>query len=285
MLFIVNRPFKNRSYYKGVMTVNTLRIGVAQIPQTDNISANLGKVLQFIEKAGGQGVELLCFPETHLAGYRAGILAPDAPCDADTLEHATDTVRTHCAKYTLGVILGTETPNPGGKPFNSALVLDQEGKTLALHHKSRLTPVDARGYSPGKGPTAFTFKGIPMGVVICFEGFRFPETTRELASNGAKVVFHPQCNHIMPNMDWKQPIHEALIMARAGENTIYFISANMSHERNNCRSLVVAPNGLIQKASVLTQEMLIVADIDPDLATHAFLQDDLVKMAQALGEV
>jgi len=88
----------------------------------------------------------------------------------------------------------------------------------------------------------------------------------------------------MPNMDWKQPIHEALIMSRAGENTVFFISSNMCHQRNNCRSLIIAPNGLIMKASVLTQEMLIVADIDTDLATHAFLQDDLDKMAKALGE-
>jgi len=264
--------------------VNTLRIGVAQVPQTSTIQTNCDKALEYIEKASGCGVELLCFPETHLSGYRAGILTPDAPCDEDGLKFATELISAKCAEYSIGIILGTETPNPGGKPFNSALVLDQTGETLALHHKSRLTPVDAKGYSQGKGPTAFTFKGIPMGVVICFEGFRFPETTRELARNGAQVVFHPQCNHVMPNMDWKQPIHEALIMARAGENTIYFISANMSHERNNCRSLVVAPNGLIQKASVLTQEKLIVADIDPALATHAFLQDDLEKMAKALGE-
>ncbi len=98
------------------MTVNTIRIGIAQVPQTDNIGTNLGKVLEYIEKAGGQGVEFLCFPETHLAGYRAGILAPGAPCDADALKHATDTVRAHCAQYTVGVIVGTETPKPGGKP-------------------------------------------------------------------------------------------------------------------------------------------------------------------------
>ncbi|MBN1292714.1 MAG: carbon-nitrogen hydrolase family protein [Candidatus Latescibacteria bacterium] len=264
--------------------MNTIRIGIAQVPQTGILQKNLDKVIEFIEKAYDKGVELLCFPETHLPGYRVGILTTDSLCDEDGLKRATDSIRAKCAEYSMGIILGTETPNPQGKPFNSALVLDTTGKTLALHHKSKLTPADAKGYSPGKGPTGFTFKGIPMGVVICFEGFRFPETTRELARNGAKVVFHPQCNHIMPKMSWKQPIHEALIMARAGENTIYFISANMSHPLNNCRSLVVAPNGLIQNASVLTQEMLITADIYPDLSTHAFLQDDLNKMAKALGE-
>lgn len=265
--------------------MSNIRIGAAQVPQTASIQANLDKVLEYMEKAAAQDVELLCFPETHIPGYRVGVMDTDAPCDEKMLERAADTIRAACKKLGLGVIVGTETPNPGGKPYNSALVIDNTGETLVIHHKSRLTPAYAKGYTQGSGPSAFTFNGIPMGVVICFEGFRFPETTRELARRGAKVVFHPQCNHVLPGMDWKQPIHEALIMSRAGENTIYFISSNMSHAKNNCRSLIVAPNGLIVQASVLTQEMLITADIDTGLATHAFLQDDLEKMAKALGEL
>jgi len=265
--------------------MQTLRIGVAQVPQTDTIQTNLDKVIEYMEKAADQSVEIICFPETHLPGYRVGIRETGSPCEADKLTRAAEIIRSKCRDLSMGVVVGTETPNPKGKPYNSALVINKTGAILALHHKSKLTPADAKGYSPGDGPTAFMFKGVPMGVVICFEGFRYPETTRGLARNGAKVVFHPQCNHVLPTMAWKQPIHEALIMARAGENTIWFVSANMSHPKNNCRSLIVAPNGLIHKASVLTQEMLVTADIDTDLATHAFLQDDLEKMAQALGEV
>lgn len=124
-----------------------------------------------------------------------------------------------------------------------------------------------------------------MGVVICFEGFRFPETTRELAKAGAKVVFHPQCNHFYPNMEWKLPVHEALIVARAAENTVYFVSCNMSHPRNNCRSLVVGPDGLIVAASTLGREMLLAADVEPEKATHAFLKDDPAAMMKALAEM
>ena len=267
------------------VNVTVLRIGVAQVPQTDDIQTNLDKVIEYMGKAASQGVEILCFPETHLPGYRVGIRATDSPCEEGKLTHAAETIRAKCRELSLGVIVGTETPNPRGKPYNSALVINRTGGILALHHKSKLTPADAKGYSPGSGLTVFMFRDIPMGVVICFEGFRYPETTRELARNGAKVVFHLQCNHVLPTMAWKQPIHEALIMARAGENTLWFVSANMSHPKNNCRSLIIAPNGLIDRASVLTREMLITADIDTDRATHAFLQDNLEKMAQALGEV
>lgn len=262
-----------------------IRIGAAQVPQTANLQQNLDKVLEYMEKAAAQGVEMLCFPETHLTGYRVGILDVDAPCDADGLARAEEIIRAKARALGLGVIVGTETPNSGGKPFNSALVIDDRGERIALHHKSRLTPADALGYSfPPGGPTAFTFQGIPMGVVICFEGYRYPETTRLLARGGAKIVFHPQCNHVIPTMAWKLPVHEALIVSRAAENTLWFLSSNMSHACNNVRSMIVGPNGLIREAAILTREMLIWHDADPELATHAFLKDDLEEMARALGE-
>ncbi|MCP9485297.1 MAG: carbon-nitrogen hydrolase family protein [Gaiellaceae bacterium MAG52_C11] len=267
------------------MTTSLIRVGVAQVPQTADLTENLAKALEYMERAADEGVELLCFPETHLSAYRVGVLTPEAPCAEGELAQALEQVAERCGELSLGVVLGTETPNPGGKPFNTAAVIDEGGRIVARHHKSRLTPKDALGYAAGAGPTSFVFKGIPMGVVICFEGFRFPETTRELARQGARVIFHPQFNHILPGMEWKLPVHEALLVARAAENTVYVVSANMSHPLNNCRSLVIAPNGLIQAASDLTREMLLVGDIDPTRATHAFLKDDPEEMMKALAEV
>lgn len=65
-----------------------LRVGLAQVPQIDSIETNLAKALDYIEKADRAGVELLCFPETHLAGYRVGVLTSDAPVDVGGLERA-----------------------------------------------------------------------------------------------------------------------------------------------------------------------------------------------------
>ncbi len=266
--------------------MKSIRVGVAQIPQTSSIDKNVKKAVAFIKKAKEEDVELLCFPEAHLPGYRVGVLSPEAPCDAIGLAKALDVIKRKCNEHSMGVIIGTETPNKNWKPYNSAVIIDTGGEILATHHKSKLTPMDALGYArPETGPTTFVFRGILMGIVICFEGFRFPETTRQLAHYGAKIVFHPQFNHIMPSMKWKLPVHESLIVSRAAENTCFFVTANMCHTHNNCRSLIVGPDGLIQSASELAQEMLIIADLDPDRATHAFLNDDLATMAKALGEL
>ena len=262
-----------------------IRVGLAQVPPTPDVSQNLNKAREFMKRASGEGVEILCFPEAHLAGYRGGILDPDAPCEASALDEALEQIAASCRELSLAVVLGTETPNPDGKPFNSAVVIDDKGETIALHHKSRLTPNESLAYSPGPGPTMFTFRGIPMGITICFEGFRIAATTRELAEQGAAIVFHPQFNHCMPGMEWKLPVLEALLVARAAENTIYLVSANMSHEYDNCRSMVVAPDGLIQTATELGQEMLLVADLDPKLANHAFVDVDPDAMATAFAEM
>ena len=264
--------------------MDTIRVGVAQISQSGQIQQNLASALAMIKRAANEGIELLCFPETHLAGYRVGVSLPDAPCDTQALGQALTAIAAACRDHSIGAIVGTETPNGNDKPFNSAVVFDRQGRNLAVHHKSRLTPGDALGYSAGKEPTLFEFQGIQMGLVICFEGFRFPETTRSLARAGARIVFHPQFNHVLPNMEWKLPVHEALLTARAAENSIYFVSANMCHPRNNCRSLIIGPDGLILQASELGEEALLMADLDPRKANHAFLHDDPAAMAKALAE-
>ena len=47
-----------------------LTIGLAQIsPRLGDVQANLGKHLQFIERAEAQSVDLLVFPELSLTGY------------------------------------------------------------------------------------------------------------------------------------------------------------------------------------------------------------------------
>ncbi len=111
-------------------------------------------------------------------------------------------------------------------------------------------------------------------MVICFEGFRFPETTRECVRQGAQVVLHPQNNTTRPN-DWKVPIHHAMIVTRAAENTVWFASCNaclIPHQ--NSRSLIVAPDGQVHAQTELCQEQLLVTDIDVDLATRAMFNYD-----------
>lgn len=257
----------------------TIKIALAQTRQSPRFDDNAATIFRFIEQAGAAGVQILCFPETQTVGYRVDITPTDAPVEPERLRDLHAKVAKRCGAFGMACILGTETPlesNPkGGKPYNSALVISPEGKILGVHHKTKLTPLDAVAYSPGEGFQVFDLFGVKVGVVICYEAFRFASTTRACVAKGAQVIFHPQNNTTRPN-DWKIPVHHAMATTRAAENTVWFLTCNICHDQHqNCRSMVISPDGVVKAQSELKQEQLVIADIDTDLATRAMYKFDV----------
>ena len=262
--------------------MSKLNIALAQCRQTNDFEANAKTIFRDLEEAARRGAQIVCFPETQTVGYRVDIATPEMPVPVAELEELHEHVARRCGELGLACILGTEIPSPtGGKPYNSALVISETGHILGAHHKTKLTPLDAIAYSAGSSIETFDLCGVTAGVVICFEGFRFPETTRECVRQGARLVFHPQNNTTRPN-DWKLPIHHAMIVTRAAENTIWFASCNACLDHQNCRSLVVAPDGRIHAQTKLKREELLVAELDLDRATQAMYRYDLEGCAEIL---
>jgi predicted amidohydrolase len=265
--------------------MSTLRIGLAQIRQTGDFDTNTATILQFLEQAARAGVQILCFPETQTVGYRVDITEVDTPSPIEKLREFHEEVARHCGTSNMACILGTETPvptDPKAKPYNSAIVINEQGRMLGVHHKTKLTPLDALAYSPGNSIETFDLCGVRAGVVICFEGFRFAETTAECVRQGARIVFQPQNNTTRPNA-WKIPIHHAMITTRAAENTVWFASCNACLDpHQNCRSMIVAPDGRVHAQTELSREELLVADIDIRLATQAMFRFDMEDCADVL---
>jgi len=265
--------------------MNSLRIAMAQCRQTDDFDANARTIFRFLDEAAKRQAQIICFPETQTVGYRVDIARPDTPVEPQRLEELHRRVAQRCSELHLACILGTETPlesDPAGKPYNSALVIAANGDILGVHHKNRLTPLDAIAYSPGTSFETFDLCGVRVGIVICFEGFRFSDTTRECVRQGAQLIFHPQNNTTRPN-DWKIPIHHSMIVTRAAENTVWFASCNMAHElHQNCSSMIVAPDGRIFAQAGLKREELLVADLDIGLATQAMFKFDTDGCAKVL---
>jgi predicted amidohydrolase len=266
--------------------MSTLRIALAQCRQTADLDTNAATIFRMVEDAARQGVQILCFPETQTVGYRVDISTPDRPVPVEWLAELESRLAKRCAALGMACILGTETPLESdpyrGKPHNSALVISERGQVLGIHHKTRLTPLDALAYTPGHGFQTFDLFGVRVGVVICFEGLRFPESTRECVRQGAQVIFHPQSNTTREN-DWKVPVHHAMIVTRAAENTVWFASCNaclVPHQ--NSRSLIVAPDGQIWAQTELRREELLVADLDVARATRAMFEFERGGMADVL---
>jgi predicted amidohydrolase len=252
----------------------TIRLGLAQIRQTEHLIENWARFQQYFARAVDAGVDLLVTPECHLSGYRVGVSTPDAPVEAERIQDCLEEVGGLCRRAGMACVFGCEIPNERGKPFNSAVIFDETGARVGVHHKTKLVPLDKLGYDAGAELQVYTVKGTTIGVVICFEGFRFPETTRALCRQGARLVLHPQNNTTWDDCAWKIPVHESLIVARAAENTVWFASCNAAWPFQNCASMVVSPDGLVRAKTFLQEETLLVYDVDPSLATHAMLKYD-----------
>jgi predicted amidohydrolase len=261
----------------------TLKIALAQVRQTADLNDNRAAILQSVADAVAQGVQILCFPETQTVGYRVDISSPEALVPAAWLDELHVEVAHCCGAAGMACILGTETPTEG-KPYNTALVIGEEGEILGAHHKTMLTPLDAVAYAKGSEQHTFELFGVTVGVVICFEGLRFAQTTAACVRRGAQILFHPQNNTTRPN-DWKVPIHHAMIVTRAAENTVWFASCNAClPPHQNSRSLIVSPDGRIHGQTELCREELLVCDIDVEQATRAMFRLSESEGAEALAD-
>jgi predicted amidohydrolase len=115
---------------------------------------------------------------------------------------------------------------------------------------------------------------LKFGVSICHEGWRYPETVRWAARQGAQVVFHPHFHEAGPESyvpstfaDPRNTFHEKAILCRAAENTCYVASVNCSSIGSPTTSAVVRPDGTLLSYQPYGKEGLLIADVDLEMAT------------------
>src|SRR5262249_18733208 len=225
-----------------------------------------------IAEAGARGAHVVCFPECFVPGYRS-VGRPLAPPDAALLERAWSAVAAAARKAHTAVVLGTERVVDGALRI-SALVVDRDGAVVGFQDKVQLDPSEEGRYSPGAERRVFQAGGLTFGVSICHEGWRYPETVRWPARQGAQVVFHPHFHEAEPGSyrpehfaDPANPFHEKAALCRAAENTCFFATVNYASQGSPTTSAVVRPDGTLLASQPYGQPGLLVADIDLAEAT------------------
>ena len=148
------------------------------------------------------------------------------------LERAWSAIAAAAAKATLAVVLGTERVVDGALLI-TALVINRDGTIAGFQDKVQLDPSEDDLYSPGSGRRVFQAGPVTFGVVICHEGWRYPETVRWPVRYGAQIVFHPHFGEAEPGSyvpstfaDPANSFHEKAALCRAAENTCYFATVN-----------------------------------------------------------
>jgi predicted amidohydrolase len=251
----------------------TARIALANLPFPASPDASVAAAAAAIAEAAAAGADLICFPECFVPGYRA-LGAPVPPADAAWLEEAHTAVAGAAARAGIAVALGTERFVDGALRI-TVLVIGPDGGRLGWQDKVQLDPSEDHLYQPGAGREVFTIGDLTFGIVICHEGWRYPETVRAAVRAGAQLVLHPHFSPAEPDAfqpaGYAEPgnsFHEAAVLCRAAENTAWFATVNCAADGAPTTSAVARPDGTLLAFQPHGEAGLLICDLDPTEATR-----------------
>jgi predicted amidohydrolase len=252
--------------------VKSIRIALANVRYPVNPDESIALAVQAVDQAGREGARIVCFPECYVPGYR-GLGKKVPPPDPEFLERAWSVIAAAAAKANITVVLGTERLMDGAV-VATALVIDPDGSIAGFQDKVQIDPSEDPIYTPGSERRIFQAGSLTFGVVICHEGWRYPETVRWAARRGAQIVFHPHLHEAEPGSyrpttfaDPANSFHEKAALCRAAENTCYFATVNYASSGSPTTSAIVRPDGTLLCYQPYGEEGLLIADLDLDAAS------------------
>ncbi|MGH9176160.1 MAG: carbon-nitrogen hydrolase family protein, partial [Vicinamibacterales bacterium] len=211
-------------------------------------------------------------PETYIPGLR-GQDFPVPPPDQGRQQAALEETRATAGRHGVAVVVGMEWESDLGL-HNVAFVIARDGTVIGYQAKNQIPPEEEPFYVPDRRRRLFEIDGVPFGITICHEGWRYPESVRWSAVRGARLVFHPQLTGsdqsgvtILRWGDPNSPYYEKAMVARSVENTIYFASVNYAMRYQDSATSLLGPDGDCLAAVPYGQEQLLVHDLDLSQAT------------------
>jgi len=175
----------NKSPNGVVLGMVQLQLPVVRTPeelarQTERICAMVAKARRNMAT-----MDLVVFPEYSLHGLSMDT-NPAIMCRIDGPEVAA--FKRACAENRIWGCFSIMELNPRGNPFNSGIIVDDEG-ALRLYYRKLHPWVPVEPWEPGdlgipvcEGPN-----GAKLGLIICHDGM-FPEMAREVVYKGAEIV-------------------------------------------------------------------------------------------------
>ena len=238
-----------------------MRIAVAQIGSGENKEMNRYMIERLAWSASEAGADMLFLPE--YAMFCAG--SDRAQRNTEAAEPLDGPFVTALSELAAGQglwICAGMYEQTDGLPYNTVVVIDDEGRLRGTHRKNRL--YDDFDYRESEecraGEQPFEPVETPagrLGIITCYE-LRFPEFAAEQKKRGADVLFVPAgwvCGE-------NKPLHwNTLLCARAIENGVTVIGADQYRADHFIgHSAVFAPDGTTL-ASLGAGEGLLVTEI------------------------
>ncbi len=251
----------------------SLPISEGQGDIAEIMEAMIQKHIPYIERAGEQGVQILCLQEIFSTPYfcpgqDAKWYASAEPVPGPTTERMAE----YAKKHEMAIVVPIYEKEQAGFLYNTAAVIDADGRYLGKYRKTHIPHTSGFWekffFRPGNmGYPVFDTAYARVGVYICYDR-HFPEGARALGINGAEIVYNPSATvKGLSRYLWEleQPAHAAAngyfmgCINRVGKEPPW----NLGEFYGS--SYFVDPRGQIFAQAAEDADELLVAEFDLDL--------------------
>ena len=222
---------------------------------------NIRQLEEILASGKTEGADLVTLPEMFACPYETGNFPLYAEAEGGPSSQALSALS---KKYGIYLSAGSmpelvRAQKSGGsegkdRVYNTAYVFGRDGRQIGKHRKAHLFDINVEGgqcfkesdtLSPGEKIGCFDTEFGRIGLCICYD-FRFPETARLMAQDGAKVILVPAAFNMTTG-----PAHwELMFRQRAVESQCYVIGTAPARDPKSSytswgHSIAVDPWGTI----------------------------------------
>lgn len=169
------------------VVIGLVQLKLEQIDTPADLSRQTQKIVDMVAKARRNlgTMDLVVFPEYALHGLSMKT-DPAIMCRMDGPEVAA--FKQACLDNKIWGCFSIMEYNPDGNPYNSGLVIDDQGE-IKLYYRKMHPWVPVEPWEPGNLgiPVITGPKGCKLALIICHDGM-FPEMARECAYKGAEIM-------------------------------------------------------------------------------------------------
>ncbi len=236
-----------------------ITIGVSQITGYREVDNSLKIIKRHATLAHEANVDLLVFPEMSMGVFDKKNTPYLLSLEFDRFSSSIAQI---AKSYKIDIITTGWEPSPNRKlPYNSVIFVSRNSDIDILYRKLHL--FNSFGYKEedyicagNHPPQIIDYMGFKLSVSICYD-LRFPELYRYQAINGTEISVI--CSA------WYQGILKeehliTLLRARAIENTMYVVCANLCAKNFCGRSSIFDPFG-IKLADIGEQETIMYSEV------------------------
>ncbi len=254
-----------------------MRLTLAQINGTvGDLRGNTRKIIEYLERARGEGANLVAFPELAITGYPPEDLLLKPDFIRENLACLEEIAR---ASRDLIAIVGFV--DRAEDLYNAAAVL-YDGRLAGVYHKQFLPNYgvfdEDRYYRAGTETPLFVIGGIAFGVSIC-EDIWYPTGPTALqAQAGARLLVNINAS---PYHRAKRLGRERMLGTRAADNDVIVAYVNLVGGQDELvfdgASAIFDQSGNLVARAKSFEEDLLVADVDLGAVFRARLHDPLLR--------